>query len=209
MFPEEEVVKSPRDIQKSLSLLGHRKLSVSALVICLAVGLFLLSSNPIFALWLPWAKEEDQVKATITEMLRAIAMRDKKMLAQYIEGPGADSFISSELEEAAKLRVKDYKCTFFTVAVDSVNQSWAWASYQKIAVLADGQQLPSVSVSKLKKVNGLWRVTVGSQPADRRTNANKTFESVSPAADSTAAKSEAKPGRKSWDAGGVTVEVSE
>lgn len=183
-------------------------LPVPALLTGIMVAFLLVSASPAFALWLPWAKEEDKVKAAVTDLWRAVASRDKRTLSQYLVGPSVDSFISMELEQAAKLNVSQYKCRFTTVAVDQANQSWAWAAYEKIAVRADGTEIPSVTVSRLKKVDGYWKIMIGTKtPEQEKKEKEQRADQVDEALEKRGSTGSSRPGQASSN--GVTVEVSE
>ncbi|HMK36786.1 MAG TPA: hypothetical protein VK463_17060 [Desulfomonilaceae bacterium] len=117
-------------------------------------------SGPVhtFALWMPWAKEEDKVKKAVEDVWNAFAWNDKRTLKQTVAGPAAQVFVDQQLAAVRQHNVKTYRLRFKSIKVDRVHRKIAFAEYYKIATLANGRTVTESLVSVVEKIDGQWKL---------------------------------------------------
>lgn len=143
--------------QDELSLARRPSFKKSWIIIAVAVALFMVST-PVFALWLPWATEEAKIKKTVDDIWQALLTNDRVFLVRNLTGARVSWFIDWHRNEIRQLGIKALSCNFKTITIDSVQGSTAWVTYQRVATLKDGSQIPTDTLAAMKKVNGYWKL---------------------------------------------------
>jgi hypothetical protein len=139
----------------------YRRAAPSLLLLIATFCLISWAASPAFAIWLPWASEEDKVKKALTDVFQALVTNDRRTLSDLVKGNASQRFIDQEREQIRNLAVKQYQCRVLRMNIDQVQKAWAFVEYNKIATLADGKQLTTAGSSVFRKIDGDWKLLTG------------------------------------------------
>jgi hypothetical protein len=148
----------PQTSSKATTLL--KRPACGAVFFLVVLGVF-STCAPAFALWLPWATEEQKVKKTLNDVWQALIANDQTTLKRSLAGTGAKLFIDQERQKIKSFNIKSYDCTIKNVNIDQATKAWAFVEYQAVANLNDGKKLPMGSVAVLQKIGGEWKFLTG------------------------------------------------
>ncbi|MBI5571447.1 MAG: hypothetical protein HY914_16000 [Desulfomonile tiedjei] len=128
--------------------------------VCLMLSLVavLMASAPAFALWLPWAGEEDKIKKVVSDVWRGLVSNDQALLSKNLAGEQIQWFVDNHQNAVKRLGIQSYQCLFQTVTLDPAQGATAQVTYETVATLEDGSRLVSKIVSTVGKVNGEWKL---------------------------------------------------
>jgi hypothetical protein len=130
-----------------------------ALVLPLLTLLVILAGvGPTWALWMPWATEENKISKRIEDIWAAFMVKDVKTLEKYVTGNAAKPFIDQELEQIRVLKVKSYKCRVSSVRFDGPKREFAFVDLEKVATMEDGREVVNRVWLVLRKIDKEWKL---------------------------------------------------